>query len=198
MAKSKLSPRHQAFVREYLVDLNSSAAYLRAGYKTGNPNVCGPRLLAAVGIQAAVTAALKAREARGEIKQDRVLKEIALVAFLDPLDLFAANGTLLPLDQMPPEARRAIAGLEVVEIFEGTGKDKAWIGYLKKIKLVSKEGTLTLAARHLGMLVDKTALTTPDGKEPWSGVLQVPSPVTPEGWEQAARESQAALKSWEG
>lgn len=156
---SKLRPKQQAFVREYLLDLNASAAYRRAGYQTGNSDVCGPRLLGHVGIQAEIQRALKAREARAEAKaivsQDRVLKEIAATAFLDPLDLFAEDGTLLPLSKMPAEARRAIAGLEVEELWQGKGDAKILVGRLKKIKLVSKDGMVTLAARHLGMLADQ-------------------------------------------
>ena len=38
----RLTPKQQAFVQEYLVDLNASAAYLRAGYVTNNADVHGP------------------------------------------------------------------------------------------------------------------------------------------------------------
>jgi phage terminase small subunit len=159
----KLPPKQAAFVREYLKDLNASAAYRRAGYHSGNPDVCGPRLLGKVGIQAEVQKAMDARAKRTEIQADRVLQEIAHAAFLDPIELFAANGTLKPLEAMPEAARRAIAGLEVEEIYEGTGKARRWKGYLKKIKLVSKEGTLQLAGRHLKLFTDRTELTGKDG-----------------------------------
>lgn len=158
-----LTPKQALFVREYLVDLNASAAYCRAGYQTSNANVLGPRLLANAGIQEAVQEAYQARAAKVELTAEQVLREIKTAAFLDPIELFAADGTLLPLNQMPEHARRAIAGLEVEEIFDGQGKDRTCIGYLKKIKLVSKEGTLTLAGRHLGMFTDKTEVTGKDG-----------------------------------
>ena len=158
-----LPPKQALFVREYLVDLNASAAYCRAGYQTGNANVLGPRLLANAGIQKAVQEAYQVRAAKVELTAEQVLREIKTAAFLDPLALFAPDGTLLPLNEMPEDARRAIAGLEVEETFIGTGKARVWSGYLKKIKLVSKEGTLTLAGRHLGMFTDKTEVTGKDG-----------------------------------
>ena len=158
-----LTPKQQAFVREYLVDLNASAAYRRAGYTSGNANVTGPRLLANVRIQAELAKHMAARSEKVELTAEQVLRVIKTAAFLDPLQLFAEDGTLLPLSRMPEAARRAIAGLEVEETFAGSGKDRVWTGYLKKIKLVSKEGTLTLAGRHLGMFVDKKELSGPNG-----------------------------------
>ncbi len=154
-----LTPKQQVFVREYLVDLNASAAYRRAGYTSGNPNVHGPRLVANGRIQDELARHMAARSEKVELTAEQVLREIKTAAFLDPLQLFAEDGTLLPLSRMPEAARRAIAGLEVEELFDGRGEDRRMIGYLKKIKLVSKEGTLTLAGRHLGMFTDKTEVT---------------------------------------
>jgi phage terminase small subunit len=68
-----MNQRQTAFVQEYLIDLNASAAYRRAGYNTGNPDVTGPRLLGTVGIQAALRTALAARIERTEIDQDMVI-----------------------------------------------------------------------------------------------------------------------------
>lgn len=164
----ELTPKQALFVREYLVDLNASAAYLRAGYNTGNANVLGPRLLANAGIQGAVQEAYQKRAVKVDLTAEQVLREIKTAAFLDPLELFASDGTMLPLRDIPEHARRAISGIEVEEIFDGQGKDRVWVGRLRKIKLVSKEGTLTLAGRHLGMFTDKTELTGKDGADLFS------------------------------
>lgn len=80
MSERPLTPKQQAFVREYLVDLNASAAYLRAGYRTGNPNVCGPRLWAKVGIQAALRSHMEERAQRVEVTADQVLAKLWLEA----------------------------------------------------------------------------------------------------------------------
>ena len=106
------------------------------------------------------------REASTSIDAERVLREVYHAAFFDPKELFDERGAMLPLSEIPEPARRAIAQLEVIETFEwvGEGKEKRreWTGYLKKVKLVSKEGMLTLTARHLGMLNDKLAVTVSD------------------------------------
>jgi phage terminase small subunit len=43
----------------------------------------------------------------------------------------------------------AIAGFEVIELFEGTGDEKHAYGLLKKVKLVNKLGSLELLGKHL-------------------------------------------------
>lgn len=151
-----MTPKQKAFVREYLVDLNATQAAIRSGYSQKTAHATGWENLRKPEIEEALLAAHQARATRTEITQNRVLEEITHAAFLDPLDLFREDGTLKPLSEMPEASRRAIAGLEVEEIYSGTGKDRKWIGYLKKIKLVSKEGMVTLAGRHLAMFTDNT------------------------------------------
>ncbi len=72
----KLTPRQEAFVREYLLDLDPGAAYRRAGYKVRTDKAasnCGLRLLENVGVAAAIAAGQAARSARTQITQDMVL-----------------------------------------------------------------------------------------------------------------------------
>jgi len=159
----KLTPKQQMFVKEYLVDLNGAAAARRAGYSEKNSDDLAAQLLRKTHVAAAIQAAMDKRASKVELTAERILEEVKHAAFLDPLDLFSDDGKLLPLKQMPEAARRAIAGIEVEEIWSGTGKDRVQIGVLKKIKLVSKEGTLTLAGRHLKMFTDKQELSGPNG-----------------------------------
>lgn len=144
-----LTPKQQMFVKEYLVDLNATQAAIRAGYSAKTSEQQGARLLVNVKVAAEIQKGMNKRAEKIELTSERVLKEIAHSAFLDPIELFADDGSLLPLKQMPEHARRAIAGIEVEELFAGKGDERQMIGYLKKIKLVSKEGTLTLAGKHL-------------------------------------------------
>lgn len=45
--------------------------------------------------------------------RERVMTEYTRIAFFDPLDMFDDEGRLLPLSEMPEDARRAIAGFDV-------------------------------------------------------------------------------------
>lgn len=71
-----LTDKQQAFVNEYLIDLNATQAAIRAGYseKTANPQ--GNRLLANVSVADAIAKAKADRSSRTEISQDYVIKTI--------------------------------------------------------------------------------------------------------------------------
>ena len=73
-AERALTPRQAAFVREYLVDLNATAAYRRAGYAAVDADVAGPRLLGNVGVAAAIQAGIENRAQRIELTQDIVIR----------------------------------------------------------------------------------------------------------------------------
>jgi len=45
---------------------------------------------------------------------------------------------LLPIDQMPEEARYALAGIEIEELFEFDRESKHRIGYLRKMRFAGK------------------------------------------------------------
>lgn len=151
----KLTAKEQAFVDQYLVDLNASQAAIRAGYSPKTAGTIGAQVLNKPHVADAIQKAMQKRSQRTEITQDRVLQELARIAFFDPRRLFDANGNPIPINELDNDCAGAIAGLEVLEEFEGTGKDRKFIGYTKKYRLADKNTALTNAMKHLGMLKDK-------------------------------------------
>src|SRR4051794_41809085 len=79
-----LNDRQACFVAEYLVDLNATQAAIRAGYSARTANEQAARLLANVSVAAAIAEAQAARSRRTEVTADRVMLELARVAFGDP------------------------------------------------------------------------------------------------------------------
>lgn len=77
-----LSPKQQAFVYEYLIDLNATQAAIRAGYSAKTANNQVGRLLVNIGIQNAIQEAFREREARTQITQDETLQGLADIAFI--------------------------------------------------------------------------------------------------------------------
>ena len=71
-----MTPKQEAFVQEYLIDLNATQAAIRAGYSKKTANEQGSRLLANVKISAAIAEAQGDRSERTEITQDYVLNSI--------------------------------------------------------------------------------------------------------------------------
>lgn len=96
----KLTDKQNMFVAEYLIDLNATKAAIRAGYSEKNAFKIGSDLLQKSTIQAALQQRMKDREARTAITADRVLKELAKAAFVDPkADMTGWEG-LRPSDRL--------------------------------------------------------------------------------------------------
>lgn len=150
-----LTPKQERFVAEYLIDMNASQAAVRAGYSARTAGALGFENLKKPEIAAAIQSAQKKRSARVEITQDRVLLEIARLAFFDPRKMFGEDGRPLAVTELDDDTAAAVVGLDVLEEWAGSGEDRVLVGHVKKYKIADKGGALALAARHLGMLKDK-------------------------------------------
>ena len=161
-----LTEKQQTFVDEYLVDFNALRAY-RAAYpncKSDNAaGVEGHRLLKNPKIADYIQKRMQDRQVRTEITQDRVLREYAKLGFFDPRKLFNADGSPREIADLDDDTAAAIAGLDIAEIYEGTGDSRRFVGYLKKYKIANKIGALDSIAKHLGMFIDRQEITGPDG-----------------------------------
>jgi phage terminase small subunit len=96
------------------------------------------------------------RDDKLEITADRVLKEIARLAFMDPLKFFKDDGSLKRIQDLDDDTAVSLAGMEVTELFEGSGDQKHAYGLLKKIKIADKGQNLERLGRHLKLFSDKT------------------------------------------
>lgn len=157
-----LSDKQRVFVDEYLVDLNATQAAIRAGYSPKTANEQGARLLAKVSIQAELSERMKAREQRTEITQDRVLQEIARVAFFDPRKLFNDDGTPKRLVDLDDDSAAVVAGLDVATI----GNADVGVGQVMKYKIADKLKAIDQCMSHLGMGKAKIEL---------SGKVEIPA-----------------------
>jgi phage terminase small subunit len=159
-------PKKLVFAAEFLKDRNATQAAIRAGYSPRTAHSSGPRLLTDVEVATFIKLHTDkvvesiAEESRTTVSN--VLREVERIAYLDPKNMFDAQGALLPIAEIPEDLRRAIASFEVVETFEwegeGPNRRKVFSGYLKKVKLWSKDSMLTLSARHLGILHDNVSV----------------------------------------
>jgi phage terminase small subunit len=149
MAGKKLTPKQKRFVAEYLIDLNATAAAIRAGYAKKTANKQGPRLLVNVGIAEAIAQAMQIREKRTEVTQDAVINELRRIAFLDPRRVitWGPDGIEL-IDSSTLTEDEAACVVEASETITESGGTK-------RIKLADKIQALTLLGKHLGMFVDR-------------------------------------------
>lgn len=149
-----LRPKQARFVAEYLKDLNATQAAVRAGY-TGKPNVIGPRLLAHVGVAAAIQEGTAKHLESAGLSATRTLEEMRRLAFSDIRKLFDASGNLRPIHELDDETAACLASLEVVKknLAAGDGKTDT----VHKLKVWDKTRSLEMLAKHFGLLEDKVA-----------------------------------------
>jgi phage terminase small subunit len=76
---SKLTPKQQAFVDEYLIDLNATQAAKRAGYSDHTAKQMGTENLAKPVIKEAIEARMKEKEEQRIAKQNEVLEYLTKV-----------------------------------------------------------------------------------------------------------------------
>lgn len=146
-----MTPKQEAFVREYLIDLNATQAATRAGYSEATANEQGARLLANVSISAAINAELEKRAERTQINADYVLNRLVEIDNMDVLDIIDDAMNLKPVHQWPKVWRQYLSGFDVAEMFEGRGEDREMTGILKKIKWPDKVKNLELLGKHVGV-----------------------------------------------
>ncbi|MDB4871954.1 MAG: terminase small subunit [Gemmatimonadales bacterium] len=150
-----LTPKESRFGEEYLVDLNATQAAIRAGYSEKTARQIGYENLTKPHIIDAIARAMQARSERTRVTQDRVITGIAELAFYDVADLFDENGGMRSVHELSPMLRRAIAGIEVTELFADVGGQRVHVGHLKKVKLADRKGNLELLGRHLKLFTDR-------------------------------------------
>ena len=157
-----MTPKQERFVQEYLIALNATQAATRAVYSARTANEQGARLLANVSVRLRLQEAMKERTERTHITQDRVLQELARLAFSDLRKAFKDDGSLKLPKEWDDDTAAAMAGVDTTTTSVGGGDEEAPLSLTtKKVKVFDKSAALTLAMRHLGLLNDKLELTLP-------------------------------------
>ena len=153
-----MTEAQKRFCDEYLIDLNATRAY-KVAYKRckkdETANVNGSKLLRNAKVKEYIAQKQAEIQKRTEITQDRVLKELAKIAFGDIRKLYTDNGALRNIVDLEDDIAGAISSLETLEKYEGYGEDRERIGDTQKVKMLDKTKALELLGRHLGIFNDK-------------------------------------------
>jgi len=164
----KLTPKQNMFVKEYLVDLNATQAYLRAGYNVKSEDVAAvnaKRLLSNAKIGIAIQAEMKDREKRTDITADNTLIEFAKLGFSDITNYLDIKTLLIKIgeteDGQPIYEKRdeiILKDFSTLTKYQTAAIESVKYGkYGLEFKLHDKKGALDSIARHLGMF-DKDSL----------------------------------------
>lgn len=163
--------KRQKFVDAYLIHGNATKAAIAAGYSKHTARTQGSKLLTKPDIKQLVDAGRARLAGIAEASQERVVKELARIAFVDIRKLLTPHGAMRRLDEIDDDTAAAIAGMEIEEEYadetvqanleaQGHGgalkrsrKDKVRVavGRVAKFKMVSKHAALESLMSYHGM-----------------------------------------------
>ncbi len=126
-AARPLNPKQEAFCREYLIDLNATQAAIRAGYAPEHAESQASRLMSSnAKVKARIAELMAEREQRTQVTADRVIQELALIAFSN-LDDFAEWGG-------------GVDGVNVLRLKPSRELTRAQKAVIKSVKHTRKRG----------------------------------------------------------
>lgn len=158
MPALKSKQQEKACQELVLNGLTQSDAY-RAAYpksrkwKAEAVNVRASRLFSSANVKLRVeelrSNMAKVADEQFKIDAAYVLRRLAEIDQMDAADLFDDEGRLLAIRQWPKVWRQYVSGLDVSEIWAGTGGEREVVGMLKKVKWPDKVKNLELLGKHV-------------------------------------------------
>ena len=112
-----LTVKERAFCEAYCSNGgNATRAYIQGGYAANSDQVAGSesfKLLKKPKIQAYVKYLQASVSKRFDISADRLVQELASIAFANPKEIFDDDGEMLPISQIPDHCLGALQEVQV-------------------------------------------------------------------------------------
>lgn len=149
----QLTDKQKRFVEEYLIDLNATQAAIRAGYRrTEYTDTNANKILENTRVAEEIEKRMAERSKRTGINQDRVVQELAKLAFVNASEVIDVN-TATVLEDAKPED---LACIQYVKV-KRTTKGKSVIEE-REVRFYDKKSSLELLGKHLGMFKDRVEI----------------------------------------
>lgn len=145
-----MTKKQKRFIEEYLIDLNATQAAIRAGYSPDTAYSIGNENLKKPEIKSHIGKAMAERSKRTGVNADRVVMELAKIAFVNADDVIDFKTATVKEGALPED----LAAIQSVKV-KTFGED----GLEREIKMADKIKTLELLGRHLGMFKDKVEVS---------------------------------------
>lgn len=145
-----MTKKQKLFVEEYLIDLNATQAAIRAGYSPDTAKEIGCENLTKPNIRACIDREMAERSKRTGVNADRVVQELAKIAFVNAVDVIDTETATVKEDALPEDT----AAIQSVKV-KTFGDD----GLEREIKMADKLKALELLGKHMGMFKDKVELS---------------------------------------
>lgn len=163
--KRRLTGLQRLFVDEYLVDMNATQAYIRAGGSPSSAKQCGHSMLRKPLVSAAIDAAIDERLRDTRVSAQRVVLELAKLAFANMADYMRVGldgDPVTDFSNIDRDQAAALSEITVDDFIEGRGEDARAVRRVK-FKLHDKRGALVDLGRHLGLFPERHQITGADG-----------------------------------
>lgn len=160
-----MTEKQKRFCDEYIIDLNATQAAIRAGYSPHTAKDIASQNLAKLNILAEINKKLAERSKRTGVNQDRVVRELAKIAFVNAADVIDdRNATVKPTATDDDRACIQSVKVKIMDSDKGTMEER-------EIKLADKVRALELLGKHLGMFKEKVELSTDEPSKKLSDIL---------------------------
>lgn len=151
-----MKEREKRFAEEYIIDLNASAAAIRAGYspKTAKDAAAWihPDHPEKPKLRTMIDQLIAERSRRTGVTAERVIEELAKLAFVNAEDVI----DVVTAKVLPNASRDDKAAIQSVTVKSGKVEER-------EVKLADKTRALELLGKHLGVFVDNVKI---DGEGP--------------------------------
>jgi phage terminase small subunit len=151
-----LTSKQKLFCDEYLIDLNQTRAYIAAGYSKRGAAQSASLLLRNPKVAQYIAEKSGKRLEMLDVSAEKILTELARIAFADPRKLFNSDGSPKNVTDLDDDTAATVGGFEAVELFDGSqGNQKHVSGLVKKIKQADKIKALELLGKYRKLWTDK-------------------------------------------
>lgn len=162
--RGKLTERQKKFVAEYLNHRDAKRAAIDAGYKEKTAGQAAHNLLAKPHVAELVNKKVAQQLQNLEITAEKVLAEIASLAFSNMEDFSRVNEEGLPELDFSKLSRTQWAAVQeyTEDATGGTGDGERRVVLRRKLKLASKAQALELLAKHFKLLTERVEVDVSD------------------------------------
>lgn len=143
------NPMHEAFAVSYAAD----GVLYKAALAAGTSRQYGYTIAERPDIRARIGEIVWQRFRKENITAERVIRELARIAFANAADLFDDKGNLIPVHELPDDVAATISAIDVETSRRGRGEDKEFFT-IRKVKQASKMEALTVLAKHFKVIGD--------------------------------------------
>jgi phage terminase small subunit len=148
----RFTPRQHLFIEAFLILMNATKAAIAAGFSERSANNQGTRLMANDAIRAEIEARLASTLDRYAVTSDRIIRELAKIAFANIGDFIAVQDGGSAIVDFGTATREQMASLKSIEIDKHTIESAAPSVRRVKISMSDKRQALMDLAKLRRML----------------------------------------------